>query len=110
MSEPTFTSLPRVEQEIVYYIHHCGPVFEAKLAKRLNRDREEVRGSIGRLQERGLLQRVTGRLVGYKPGGRGKVVKSRNHTYFELTRPGRLMMRGLDVELDVNLRPPWKQA
>lgn len=102
--------LDRTEQEALYYMRHCGPVFVNKLAKRLNREVPEVKRTVQRLKRRKLVQRVTGAMVGW---GRGGKQKHRNHTYYELTRRARLFLREHPLDhLDgkVNLRAPYKQA
>lgn len=109
-TQPSFESLPPLDQKILYYIHKAGPVFITKLAKRLNRDVESVRQSVGRLKNHKYLERVGSPLVEYRLGKRSKVTKHRNHTYFDLTRKGRLLFRDKSIQIKVNLRPPYKQA
>ena len=103
----TFT---RVDKEVLYYIHNTGPVFPAKLAKRLNREVAEVREAIERLKDGSWLERVSGAMVDYRLSKRTKITKHRNHTYYGLTRKARLYLRENPLDLDVNLRPPYKQA
>ena len=102
--------LKGLDLRIVYYLHNAGPTFAKKLAARLNEDIEGVRGRIRALQASGYLERVSGRIVDYRTSGRSKVTKHRNHTYYEPTRKARLLLRKLDPDLDVNLRPPYKQT
>ncbi len=102
-----------LELRILAYINQAGPVFASKLAKRLNNGVEPVRQGLESLLEQGYLERVTGALVEYRLDKRSKVSKHRNHLYYTLTRKARLSLRGRDHELDaldLNLRPPYKQA
>lgn len=101
---------PALQLEILYYIHKAGPAFVNKLAKRLNAAPENVREAVSVLQGQGLLERVTGANIEYRLDKRTKVAKHRNHAYFGLTRKGRHLFRRNEVDLDVNLRPPYKQA
>jgi len=105
-----FHDFNEVQQQVLYYIHKAGPVFVTKLAKRLNSDVEPVREAVDFLRRSGWLERVTGSNIEYRLDKRSKVSKHRNHAYFALTRKGRHLFRRTDVDLDVNLRPPYKQA
>ena len=102
--------LGALELEVLYYIHKTGPVFITKLAKRLNREPGEVKATVDGLRDNDLLERVTSTLVDYRLNKRSKVTKHRNHTYFDLTRKARQALRRTDLDLDVNLRPPYLQA
>ncbi|MFW9996586.1 MAG: DUF2250 domain-containing protein [Candidatus Odinarchaeota archaeon] len=104
------SDLKGLDLRIVYYLHNAGPAFEKKLAARLNEDTERIRARIRVLQASGYLERVSGRIVDYRTSGRSKVVKHRNHTYYRPTRKARVLLRKLDPNPDVNLRPPYKQA
>lgn len=94
----------------MYYVFHSGPVFIKKLATRLNEDIQTVQKNIETLQHKGYLERVTGTLVDYRINRRNKVTKHRNHTYYDLTRKGRLFMRHFNGTVEVNLKPPYKQV
>lgn len=104
------SDLGRLDQEMLYYMHVHGPVFAAKLAKRLNRDLAAVRERLAWLKEQGLIKRVEGREVRYGLKKSNAVTKHRNHTYLGLTRAGKLLFRRADIHLEINLRPPWLQA
>lgn len=108
--EPGFDDYPELEQQVLYYIHKAGPVFVTKLAKRLDSDVQAVKQAVDSLRHAGLLERVTGSNIEYRLDKRSKVSKHRNHAYFALTRKARHLFRRTDVQLDVNLRPPYKQA
>lgn len=102
-----------LELRILTYIHRAGPVFLTKLAKRLDSEVEPVRQGLNSLLEQGYLERVTGALVEYRLDKRSKVSKHRNHRYYALSRKGRQALRRRDPELDaldLNLRPPYRQA
>jgi predicted ArsR family transcriptional regulator len=102
-----------LELRILTYIHRAGPVFLTKLAKRLDSEVEPVRQGLESLLEQGYLEHVTGALVEYRLDKRSKVSKHRNHRYYALSRKARQALRRRDPELDaldLNLRPPYKQA
>jgi len=103
------SELTALETKILYYIHHSGPAFVKKLSARLNENPHTVRSSVERLQSTSYLERVSGTLVEYRLNKRNKVTKHRNHTYYDLTRKGRLFMRNFHGKVEVNLRPPYKQ-
>jgi len=104
------TELTEPELKVMYYIFHSGPAFIKKLAARLNENNEILRNSIKNLQRLGYLERVTKTLVDYRLDKRNKVTKHRNHTYYDLTRKGRLCIRQFHGKIEVNLRPPYKQV
>jgi predicted transcriptional regulator len=102
--------LSEIELKILCYIHHSGPTFVKKLAARLDTDIQTVNKSIVTLQRMGYLERVTRTMVEYRINRRNKVTKHRNHTYYDLTRKGKLFMRHFHGKVEVNLRPPYKQV
>jgi predicted transcriptional regulator len=103
-------ALTEPELKVMYYIFHSGPAFIKKLAARLNEDTQIIRNSVDNLQHLGYLERVTKTIVDYRLDKRNKVTKHRNHTYYDLTRKGRLFMRQFRGTVDVNLKPPYKQV
>jgi len=102
--------LSDIELKILSYIHHSGPAFAKKLAARLDTDIQTVHEHIMTLQRMGYLERVTRTMVEYRINRRNNVTKHRNHTYYDLTRKGRLCMRHFQGKVEVNLRPPYKQV
>jgi predicted transcriptional regulator len=104
------TELTEPELKVMYYIFRSGPAFIKKLSTRLNEGNEILRNSVKTLQRLGYLERVTKTLVDYRLDKRNKVTKHRNHTYYDLTRKGRLFMRQFHGKIEVNLRPPYKQV
>jgi DNA-binding MarR family transcriptional regulator len=98
--------LSDIEVKILYYIQHSGPVFTKKLSARLDEDIQTVQKNVETLQHKGYLVRVTRTLVDYRINKRNKVTKHRNHTYYDLTRKGRLLMRQFRCRVEVNLKPP----
>lgn len=104
------SELTDLELKVLYYIHHSGPAFIKKLTARLNENLQTIRNSVEHLQNTGYLERVSGTLVEYRINRRNKVTKHRNHTYFDLTRKGRLFMRHFSGTMEVNLKPPYKQV
>jgi len=104
------SELTEPELKVMYYIFRSGPAFIKKLAARLNEENQILRNSVKNLQRLGYLERVTKTLVDYRLDKRNKVTKHRNHTYYDLTRKGRLFMREFHGKIEVNLRPPYKQV
>jgi len=104
------SDLSDIELKILYYIQHSGPVFTKKLTTRLNEDIQTVQKNIETLQHKGYLERVTRTLIDYRINRRNKVTKHRNHTYYDLTRKGRLLMRQFCGRVEVHLKPPYKQV
>jgi predicted transcriptional regulator len=104
------TELTDLELKILYYIHHSGPAFIKKLAARLNENTQVIRKGVDTLQRIGYLERVTRAMVEYRINKGNKVTKHRNHTYYDLTRKGKLFMRNFHGKVEVNLRPPYKQV
>jgi predicted ArsR family transcriptional regulator len=98
------------EMKIMCYLYRAGPAFTAKLALRLNKEMQTIRGHIMNLLNNGYVERVSGAMVGYRLDKRNRVIKHRNHTYYQLTRKGKLKMRNCEGQIEVNLRPPYKQA
>jgi predicted transcriptional regulator len=104
------TELTDLELKIIYYIYYSGPSFIKKLAARLNEDIHTMRKSVMNLQRNEYLERVTSTLVEYRIDRKNKVTKHRNHTYYDLSRKGKLFIRNFHGKVDVNLRPPYKQV
>jgi len=98
-----------IELKILYYIYHSGPAFIKKLSARMDNDIQTLQKSVEALQRMEYLERVSGTMVEYRLNRRNKVIKHRNHTYYDLTRKGRLFMRNFQGKVQVNLRPPYKQ-
>mgnify|MGYP001820101211 CR=1 FL=1 len=98
------------EMKIVCYIYRAGPAFTAKLASRLNQEMQTIKRNIRNLLKEGYIERVSGTMVGYSLEKRNRVIKHRNHTYYDLTRKGRLLIRQFHGKIEVNLRPPYKQV
>lgn len=105
-----YNGISDIELKIIYYIYHSGPVFTKKLTARLHENIQIVNESIKNLQHIGYLERVTGTLIDYRINRRNKVTKHRNHTYYDLTRKGRLFMRQFKGKVGVNMKPPYKQV
>jgi predicted transcriptional regulator len=104
------SDLTEVKLKVLYYIHHSGPAFTKKLTARLNENLQTIRSSVEHLQNTGYLERVSNKLVEYRINKRNKVTKHRNHTYYDLSRKGRLFMRHFQETVEVNLTPPYKQV
>jgi len=103
-------NLNELDLKILYYIYNCGPVYIKKLSERLQKDFDTIRMHIKELQDIGYVERVSSRIVDYRVGRKNKVTKHRNHTYYDLTRKGRQLMRSMgNVDINMNLKAPYKR-
>ncbi|SMP03712.1 Uncharacterized protein SAMN06265339_0139 [Desulfurobacterium pacificum] len=104
-------NLNELEIKILYYIHQTGPAYIKKLCQRLREDNDTIRKHIKKLEQLGYLERVSGRLVEYRIDRRNKVVKHRNHTYYDITRKGKHFIRRTKLtDIEVDLKPPYKRT
>ena len=109
-SKSSKRTLDEVDLKILYYIYNAGPAYIKKLSQRIHKDFETVRNHVKKLEKLGYLERVSGRLVEYRIDRRNKVTKHRNHTYYDVTRKGRHFMRNADINVTVDLTPPYKRT
>jgi predicted transcriptional regulator len=107
MAEPEIGELAA---KILFYTHKAGPAYVKKLAEILQTDQPTARDEVRGLVKAGLLERVGAAEVSYPAGKRGKVTKSRNHTYFQPTRAGKRLLRELEEPPDVTLTPVYKRS
>lgn len=94
-SETTHDILPEMKEldETDYYIlkHHqeLGMDYSIVVAETLRIPLEEMHRRHRKLKEIGVLKRVEGRIIHYRKNiVKGKWIKHRNHTYYELTPKG----------------------
>ncbi|ACX52330.1 hypothetical protein Adeg_1219 [Ammonifex degensii KC4] len=81
-----------LDLKILAYLKKLGPEYAKFLARQLGLSLEESTERLRRLAARGLIKRVEGRIVKYYHRQR-KSVKHRNHTYYDITREGELLLR-----------------
>ncbi|MEW6547285.1 MAG: DUF2250 domain-containing protein [Bacillota bacterium] len=91
-----------LDLKILAYLKKLGPEYAKLLATRLGLSLEESRERLQRLADRGLVKRVEGRIVKYYHRRR-KSVKHRNHTYYELTREGELLLRQARARMNIHI-------
>ncbi len=91
-----------LELKILAYLKKLGPEYAKLLAIRLGLSLEESTERLRRLAARGLIKRVEGRIVKYYHRRR-KSVKHRNHTYYDLTREGELLLREARGKVDIHI-------
>ena len=102
--------MDELDLKILYYIYNCGPVYIKKLSERLQKDFDTIRTHIKKLRSVDYIERVSCRMVDYRINRKNKVIKHRNHTYYDLTRKGRQLMRSMrDNDMNVNLKAPYKR-
>ena len=79
---------------ILRFIDYAGPEYAWRLGINLGMDVEESRSRLDNLLEKGLLERVEGKMLGNYHREKGWT-KHMNHTYYKITREGRLYLRSL---------------
>lgn len=92
--------------EILQFIDYAGPEYAWRLGINVGLDVEESRSRLENLLNKGLLEKVPGNmLVGYHR--QRDWVKHMNHTYYRITREGRLYLRKLRREQEdlIDLAP-----
>lgn len=100
-----------VDHKIMKYLKQMGPEYPWLLSLRINIPYEEARERLEGLRAAGHLTRVSGRIVTYRQERRLKATKHRNHTYYDLTRQGKAVLKDLEAagEVDLNLSFPYKR-
>jgi hypothetical protein len=86
-------------EDIAVLRHHrmYGIDYSLKIARLLGLDKQRVFDIHQKLRDLGLLERVEPRIVQYRKGHvKGKWIKHRNHTYYDLTDRGRLHLEYLE--------------
>lgn len=87
--------------EILEYIHSLGPEYTLNLARNLNADIPEIRKRVEILLGKGLLTRVEGTMLENYHRQEGWD-KHMNHTYYDLSREGKLYLRDLHRSEEVD--------
>jgi hypothetical protein len=84
-----FTPLDKTDFEILRHHKDMGNDYAAVVAKMTGIDRQAVFDRHKKLRDLGLLKRVEPLMMQYRKGiVKGKWIKHRNHTYYELTARG----------------------
>lgn len=84
-----FTALDKIDFEILKHHKDMGNDYAAVVAKMTGIDRATVFNRHRKLRDLGLLKRVEPLIMQYRKGiVKGKWIKHRNHTYYELTPRG----------------------
>jgi predicted transcriptional regulator len=90
LPDDDFTELNDIDFMILNHHRQYGPDYSHKVAAMLNLDRRAVFDCHSRLRELGLLERVEPRMIQYRKNiVKGKWIKHRNHTYYDLTDKGK---------------------
>lgn len=85
--------LDDVDFRIMMHHDSVGVDYSLKVAAILHLDRRTVFDRHAKLRDMGLLARVEPRIIQYRKNiVRGKWIKHRNHTYYDLTDKGRLYL------------------
>ncbi len=89
-----YTELKEIDFEILIHHQEYGVDYSLKVAKMLNRPKQDVFDSHSKLREMGLLSRVEKLIIQYRKGiVDNKWIKHRNHTYYQLTDRGELYLK-----------------
>lgn len=96
-----------IEKKILVTIDTIGPTFISKLANRILENQNEVRECVRHFVKEKILERVENIMVSYKTKDDNVVVKHRNHTYYQLTKKGKRLVKEIEVE-DFEVREAFK--
>jgi len=105
------TQIGAADKKILKYLKEMGPEYPWLLSVRINTPYKEAKQGLENLNRKGLIQRVEGRIVEYRHNRRLKNTKHRNHTYYDLTRLGKLILRDIEryEDIDLNLKLQYKR-
>ncbi|MGL4307646.1 MAG: hypothetical protein ACRC0W_02635 [Cetobacterium sp.] len=96
-----------LEKKILVAIYEMGPTFISKLSNRILENQNVVTEKIKKMQKEKILQRVENIMVTYKTKEQNKVIKHRNHTYYQLTKLGEKLAKEVE-EVQLDLREAFK--
>jgi hypothetical protein len=86
--------LDEIDFRILHHHGIMGVDYSLKVAAALHLAKQTVFDRHAKLRDMGLLERVKPRIIQYrKKIVKGKWIKHRNHTYYDLTEKGRLYLR-----------------
>ncbi len=84
-----YEKLDQVDFRILKHHSKIGVDYSLKVARVLHLDRQTVFDCHDKLHKMGLVQRVEARMIQYRKNiVKGKWIKHRNHTYYDLTEKG----------------------
>ena len=94
---PEFDELDETDYFILKHHQELGMDYSIVVAEALRIPLEETHQRHRKLRDLGGLKRVEGRIIHYRKNiVKGKWIKHRNHTYYELTPEGRLWIQAFE--------------
>ncbi len=111
MNEYDITQIGKTDKKLLKYLKEMGPDYPWLLSVRIGIPYKEAKEDLENLNRKGFIQKVEGRIVEYRHKRRFKNTKHRNHTYYDLTRRGKLILRAIEKyeDIDLNLKPRYKR-
>lgn len=105
--------LSELELRILKYHKIMGPDYSKLISYRFHITLQEAFDIHKKLFDIGLLEKVSAPIINYhSKDKRLKTLKHRNHTYYELSRLGKLLLRDYEnkyKEVSLNLQLPFKR-
>jgi predicted transcriptional regulator len=105
--------LSDLELKILKYHKIMGPDYSKLISHRFHISLQEAFDIHKKLLSMGLLQKVTAPIINYhSKDKRLKSLKHRNHTYYDLSRTGKLLLREYErqvKEIELELEFPYKR-
>ena len=94
---PEFTELDETDYFILKHHQEFGMDYSIVVAEALRIPLEEMHQRHRKLRDLGGLKRVEGRIIHYRKNiVKGKWIKHRNHTYYELTSEGKTWIQAFE--------------
>ena len=94
---PEFAQLDETDYFILKHHQELGMDYSIVVAETLRIPLEEMHQRHRKLKELGGLKRVEGRIIHYRKNiVKGKWIKHRNHTYYELTPEGKMWIEAFE--------------
>ena len=94
---PEFAELDETDYFILKHHQELGMDYSIVVAETLRIPLEEMHQRHRKLRDLGGLKRVEGRIIHYRKNiVKGKWIKHRNHTYYELTPEGRMWIQAFE--------------
>lgn len=94
---PAFAELDETDYFILKHHQEMGMDYSIVVAETVRIPLEEMHQRHLKLRELGGLKRVEGRIIHYRKNiVKGKWIKHRNHTYYELTHQGKLWIEAFE--------------
>ena len=96
---PEFAELDETDYFILKHHQELGMDYSIVVAETLRIPLEEMHQRHRKLRDLGGLKRVEGRIIHYRKNiVKGKWIKHRNHTYYELTPEGRTWIQAFEAQ------------